>query len=470
MASISVASGGGATANPFSSGNTNPNLGLSPNADAMSQNIAGYSAYNLPYIDVMPAPNKPYEIFGIPATGPLAAPLPAIGSAVSNAANAVGNFFASEAPNFPVTTDPFGNPVSQRDPYRKEYPLNPNAYAHSTPVLDDQGKIIGYAPVGMPAVPTQQTGSIAPQQSVAPQNTNPNAGTSTPGQSLTDQIAYLESSQAQREQQLKTDIWGTPDQTGNYTITNKNNYLGLQPGYVPSRTPNKPGPNASLAELQQYKDALTSAIRMPLYKADAVDTALSKMDDSTLVQTQKAFLAARLYSSNAPITFGDKGVEERNIMAGLMARANYNGTTWEAELQNRLQAVKSDAAKGINGSGGGSGPITTQVQYSMTSLADARRILTSVLQQTLGRNPTDSELSDFMNQLNSAERKSPSTSITTRSGNKAITRTTPSSTDANQMALDFAKQIGGGDEYTQDRAQFYLNLIAKRYGYGFGQG
>jgi hypothetical protein len=103
-------------------------------------------------------------------------------------------------------------------------------------------------------------------------------------------------------------------------------------------------------------------------------------------------------------------------------------------------------------------------------MADARRILTSVLQSTLGRIPTDSELSDFLSQLNAAEAKSPTTTVTTAAGNKSISRTTPSSVDASNMALTFAKKISGGGEYDENRAQYYLNLIAKRYGYGFGQG
>jgi hypothetical protein len=444
-------------------------MGLSPNASAMSHAINGMSSYNTP----------PYEIFGVPATGPLAGPLPAIGNAVSSAFRGLGDFLTSEAPNFPITTDQFGNPLQQRDPLRKSYPMDPNAYGPDTPtrpVLDNLGKVVGYEPL-YPNRPTasQANGGIAPTQTTNVANGGMASGAGslayTPGKGLSDQINYLEQSFDQRYADAVTSIWGTPDSTGNYKVTPENNYLGISPGFVPARTPVKPGPNASYEELRKYHDALVSQIGQPLYKPNSVDEVLSKMDDTKLKDIQKQFLAAHLYSSNAPVTFGDKGNEERSIMAGLMARANYNGTNWETQLQYALDRAKTaPGGYGSGGGGGGGGGGSTQVQYSMTSMADARRILTSVLQSTLGRIPTDSELSDFLSQLNAAEAKSPTTTVTTTAGNKSISRTTPGSVDANNMALTFAKKIGGGGEYDENRAQYYLNLIAKRYGYGFGQG
>lgn len=93
-----------------------------------------------------------------------------------------------------------------------------------------------------------------------------------------------------------------------------------------------------------------------------------------------------------------------------------------------------------------------------------------MLKSSIGRDPTDAEVNQFLRQLNTAEQASPVVTTTTTTGRQSVSRTTPSGVDPQEMALQFAREIGGGDEYRENRALYYFNLIAQKYGYGFGQG
>jgi hypothetical protein len=81
-------------------------------------------------------------------------------------------------------------------------------------------------------------------------------------------------------------------------------------------------------------------------------------------------------------------------------------------------------------------------------MAQARTTLTAVLKDALGRMPSEQELADFIAMLNEAESKSPTKTVTrtTKTGDntRAVARTTPSGVDPQQMAEEFAADIGGG--------------------------
>jgi hypothetical protein len=73
-----------------------------------------------------------------------------------------------------------------------------------------------------------------------------------------------------------------------------------------------------------------------------------------------------------------------------------------------------------------------------------------------------------MKMLHDAESNSPTRTVTTRSGSSSVSRTTPSEVDSADMAMTFAKQIGGGDPYRERQASNYLDLIMNRGGLSSG--
>ena len=95
-------------------------------------------------------------------------------------------------------------------------------------------------------------------------------------------------------------------------------------------------------------------------------------------------------------------------------------------------------------------------------------MLISVLRQALGRYPTDDEVSQFVRMLNAEESKKPSvsTTTTTTTGDRtsAVTRTTPSSVDAEQMAQEFAEDIKGGKAYQANQADRYMAALMQSLG------
>ena len=515
MATLRFDQGNGSTVDPYSSGLTSYSFGQSPNANAMSRAIAGFSNFNIP----RPSPTKIQnidaasngsvsaiqtildryktdqvpELFGAPLTGPLAGPVIAAGSAIGAAGSAIGaaatgfgEFLTSPAPNFPITTDPMGNPVRG---------LYTDDSEQTGPSLDRYGRIstdplpaMGATIAGSQLMNKPETVDAQAMAGVLAGNV-----TSSPTDfiktdkdlSIYTEIKKYEQTFESRKAQLAIQMYGAPEVINNpdgsvayrYKTAEGRDYFGLEPGQVIGRSIPKPADGASFEELQRYRDALSSQLRVPLYNTPKFNRVWDDLGIIGIKQFQKKALAARLYSpTQDSISFGNVSQKDMELMKGLMTDANRNGRTWEEELDSHIMTAKQNPQNGSGGGGGGGGgsSVYTQVQYSNTSMAVARSTLTQILQSALGRIPTDSELSDFMIELGKAESQSPTTTVTSTnkvgSKTKAVSRTTPSTVDINDMALSFAKRIGGGGEYDENKAQYYLNLIAKQYGYGFGQG
>lgn len=522
MATLRFDQGNGSTVDPYSSGLTNYSFGQSPNANAMSRAIAGFSNFNIP----RPSPTKIQnidaasngsvsaiqtildryktdqapELFGAPLTGPLAAPLLSAGSAIGTAATKVGEFLTSPAPNFPITTDPMGNPT------RGLYTDNSE---QTGPSMDRYGRVSTDPASTLGGATGVNTGTSLNQSLLnagarfmnKPETVDAQAMagvlagnvTSSPTDftktdkdlSIYTEIKKYEQTFESRKAQLAIQMYGAPEVTNNldgsvayrYKTAEGRDYFGLAPGQVIARSIPKPADGASFEELQRYRDALSSQLRVPQYNTPKFNRVWDDLGIIGIKQFQKKALAARLYSpTQDSISFGNVSQKDMELMKGLMTDANRNGRTWEEELDSHIMTAKQNPQNGSGGGGGGGGgsSVYTQVQYSNTSMAVARSTLTQILQSALGRIPTDSELSDFMIELGKAESQSPTTTVTSTnkvgSKTKAVSRTTPSTVDINDMALSFAKRIGGGGEYDENKAQYYLNLIAKQYGYGFGQG
>lgn len=244
-------------------------------------------------------------------------------------------------------------------------------------------------------------------------------------------------------------------------------YLGLYPGEVPIRPIPEPPPlDAPYSEQVAYRKALDNVFADPLYKPDAPFRELSFMDPKTRAQFQRNLVKAGLYDADEVYTPGIITDREIEIMTGLMGTANKNGLTWQdildIEIVEGQKAAAAAASYGGGGGGGGGGTnVYTQIQYTQTSIAAARSLMVNVLQEALGRAPTDEEVERFLLLLNKREAKSPTKTVTrtTTSGDstRAVSRTTPSTVDAQALAEEFAQGIGGGAEFEAKSDYDYLS-------------
>lgn len=251
-------------------------------------------------------------------------------------------------------------------------------------------------------------------------------------------------------------------------------YLGLYPGEVPIRPIPEPPPlDAPYSEQVAYRRALDTVFADPLYKPDAPFRELSFMDPKARAQFQRQLVKAGLYEADEVYTPGIITDREIEIMTGLMGTANKNGLTWQdmldIEIVEGQRAAAAAASFGGGGGGGGGGTnVYTQIQYTQTSIAAARSLMVNVLQEALGRAPTDEEVERFLLLLNKREAKSPTKTVTrtTTSGDstRAVSRTTPSTVDAQALAEEFAQGIGGGAEFEAKSDYDYLSGLFESLG------
>lgn len=131
------------------------------------------------------------------------------------------------------------------------------------------------------------------------------------------------------------------------------------------------------------------------------------------------------------------------------------------ELLNRIASgavtrlPTSDAASSSGGGGyyggGYGGGSSTQQTIDLTSPTQARGLLMQTIQSVLGRNPTDTEYSDFLTRLNEAQTASPQ--VVSASGD-TVTRS--GGVDAGVLALDYAQSR---DDYEDRQANQYYNMF-----------
>lgn len=380
-------------------------------------------------------------------------------------------FLTSPAPNFNITTDPMGNPIQGGSPVTEAPAMRgPDRPGYrQSPVMDGSGNIIGYEYVKLMSatVPTKEDVAAAAQPG-ANQVTSQQTGYI----SIYDEISALENSFSARKAKVAEEVWGKPVEVenpdGSTSLqwgTNGMEYLGMSPGQVVAPVPRKPAEDAPYEDWVKYRDRLRKGVRKPLYTPDSLDNVFSEMGVSGIKQFQRAALAARLYDTNDAVSLGNLSQKDYEIMNQLMELGNLNGTTWEDQmvlLAEHAAKQKEQSGGGGGGGGGGAGgtSVYTQITYNQTSMAQARTILTSVLQEALGRRPTDQELNDFIAMLNEAESKDPTKTVTRTTVNgkrtRAVARTTPGVVDPEQMAEEFAAEIGGGAPMTAKRETDYL--------------
>lgn len=240
-------------------------------------------------------------------------------------------------------------------------------------------------------------------------------------------------------------------------------YLGIDAnmqkyGYVPYTRPTPPAANAPEEKWAEYTKAMQGAIKPPMYTNGAQYTAFQNMDTASVKAWQQRAMNAGLYSKNDMVVPGVPSKTDYDIMAKMMGQGNLMGDSWE-----NMMAVNAQGKKG----GAGASSTSTQISYSQTSIASGRSLLQKTLGDAIGRNPTDIELKRYMKMLHDAESNSPTRTVTTSGGGTSVSRTTPTDVDPNDMALQFAKEIGGGDPYRERQASHYLDLIVNRAGVNY---
>lgn len=99
---------------------------------------------------------------------------------------------------------------------------------------------------------------------------------------------------------------------------------------------------------------------------------------------------------------------------------------------------------GVEGSGGPVTTTTVNKSINLTSPREADALVDAALQQRLGRSPTEKERKDFVEALNSSEKKEPtvtkSTTTTTGSGTENVSNTTSSNTSGGVDVGAFARE------------------------------
>lgn len=259
---------------------------------------------------------------------------------------------------------------------------------------------------------------------------------------------------------------GVPIKT--YSV-DEQKYLGIDAnmqkyGFIPFTMPMRPADNAPEAKWIDYEEKLKRAAKPPVYKMSSPYQTFQNMDQATIRGLQQQFAQNGMYPKGYYFIPGRASSKDIEILSDLMGEGNVSGLTWE-EILKIKGGVKSGK---FGGSGSGTSSTSTQISYTQTSIANGRALLQKTLSSAIGRNPSDAELKRYMKMINAAESNSPSRTVTTSSGGTTVSRTTPSNVDTADMAMDFAKKIGGGDPYRERRASHYLDLIMNRGGLNIG--
>jgi len=432
--------------------------------------------------------NRPLELFGAPLSGPLGGVVSDTLKGVYSAAGAVGGFLASDAPNFPVSTDPSGKSLQNlNNDFQKSYPTDQKFYEeqgiNSEPVLDSNGNIIGYTPTGVKQT-TKNNLNQSTQMSGTNFNPNPNVpqgGASADalaraaGESIVDVLAsnvLKDPSFRNKLGNVRNQIYGSPKEeilpNGELRLVYDNElllYHGITSdmqaaGYVAGRLPDAISPDAT--DVQKYEYSKSELFAAPLYKIGDEYTQLSTMTREEKINLQKNLKRSGYYSSSDTLIPGILQGTEIGYLQAAMGEANVAGLELSQLFELRSRARKK-AIAGAGGGGGGGGGATTRtvdISFNTTTMANGRVLLSRVLQDALGRTPSDEELSQFMAMLNGAESKSPTKTITqyvNSGGTRTSTsRTNPSDVDPTVMAEEFAAGIGGGAPMGAKKETDYL--------------
>jgi hypothetical protein len=233
-------------------------------------------------------------------------------------------------------------------------------------------------------------------------------------------------------------------------------------GFLAGAVLDPPGPNASEEEkAAYYEDSKRGLYAVPLYKTGYEYSTLGMMTMSEKAALQKKMKKAGYYTDKETLW---PGIFQQNDLIHYQAalgEANVAGLEVDDLFKLRARSRQKAIAEARNAGGGSGTPTrTVDISFNTTTMANGRTLLTKVLQDALGRAPSDEELSQFMSMLNNAESKSPTKTITqyvNGGGTRTSTsRTTPSEVDPTLLAEEFAAGIDGGVPMTAKKETDYL--------------
>lgn len=148
-------------------------------------------------------------------------------------------------------------------------------------------------------------------------------------------------------------------------------------------------------------------------------------------------------------SFYEKAVDGAPVSSMLMGRP----VSVFEELDRMGQAAEEMRALGVGagaygsgGGGGGGGGPSTSVQYNLSSESDAEALVDSALNSYLGRQADEQERAKFWAILNKAQRKNPTVTHSSPSGD-TVTTTTTGGVNQQQVAAEFALSRKDAAEY-----------------------
>jgi hypothetical protein len=445
---------------------------------------------------------------GAPVTGPLAGVYDAGAAAVRGlgaAATGVADWLTSPAPNANITTDPLGNPLGGSPaPEATRIDVRGTVRGPEKPgfkqdaVYDEQGRVTGWQYTAIPRSPTAPSPG-APMNALDPQNVPHGAmgteatsaeqfwsdlGREYPEQFIEGKTVNMTVKDAEKqvlanrariqEQAYGEPVGISPDGVPIYD-TSLMRYYGIESdyqaqGWLAYHRPDRLPKNATPSEKLAYVNGLKNMYVAPRYSVGDSANYIMGLDRKGIIDLQKRLKAGGFYASSSTMVVpGFMRMTDVEALQNAMGAANQMGLEVEPAMtlmaKQRAAWLAKQKRGGGYGGGGGGGDITRQVnvQYNQTSLAQGRSLLAGVLEQALGRAPSDQELADFMARLNAAEKKSPTKTITNyvKEGNTqtATSRTKPSTVDPEAMAREFALEINGGSEAFDMQANSYLDNL-----------
>jgi hypothetical protein len=233
-------------------------------------------------------------------------------------------------------------------------------------------------------------------------------------------------------------------------------------GFLAGAVLDPPGPNATEEEKAAYYESSKRGLYAPpLYKTGYEFTQFQKMTKSEKFALQKKMKNAGYYTDKESLWPGIIQQHDLEHFQAALGEANVTGLEVDDLFALRARSRKKAIAQARNGaSGSGTPDRTVDISFNTTTMANGRILLSKVLQDALGRAPSDEELSQFMSMLNNAESKSPTKTITqyVRTGGTrtSTSRTNPSDVDPAALAEEFAAGIDGGAPMGAKKETDYL--------------
>lgn len=217
---------------------------------------------------------------------------------------------------------------------------------------------------------------------------------------------------------------------------------------------------------QQYKP-LRPILGAPIYKpGDQVSLPMAKnWNRDKIRQIQERMAIAGVLPGDYASSRGTWGRGEVMAAQSVMEYANLHGwdfekalTTLSTDAQARQAAGLDGANNGSSGGGGYNGPLsTTSVDYSLSSLDQAKAALAAIMSQQIGRTAQPEEVKRFLAQLNAAERKAPIRTTSTRnaSGSWSTSVRQDKTIDPQAEAERFIASNNKGEVQDYGEVQYY---------------